>query len=88
MGIPLVKPARNHRRNFSLTLSLIIWNTLKVHLRRTVVIMNRIKPSRTRNSNFVGFVAFHPKSTAMVIAGRSVHLTTLFLGRLEQAVNQ
>ena len=36
----------------------------------------------------VGFVALRPKSTAMVIAGRSVHLTTLFLGRLEQAVNQ
>ena len=25
----------------------------------------------------VGFVALRPKSTAMVIAGRSVHLTTL-----------
>ena len=35
-----------------------------------------------------GFVALRPKSTSMVIAGRSVHLTTLFLGRLEQAVNQ
>ena len=35
------------------------------------------------------FVALRPKSTAMVIAGRSVHLTTFFfLGRLEQAVNQ
>ena len=35
------------------------------------------------------FVALSPKSTAMVIAGRSVHLTTLFfLGKLEQAVNQ
>ena len=29
----------------------------------------------------VGFVALRPKSTAMVIAGRSVHLTTLFLNR-------
>ena len=37
---------------------------------------------------FVCFVALRPKSTAMVIAGRSVHLTTLFLGRLEQADNQ
>ena len=38
---------------------------------------------------FVCFVALRPKSTAMVIAGQSVHLTTLFfLGRLEQAVNQ
>ena len=37
---------------------------------------------------FVCFVALRPKSTAMVIAGRSVHLTTFFLGRLEQAVYQ
>ena len=29
----------------------------------------------------VGFVALRPKSTAMVIAGWSVHLTTLFLGQ-------
>ena len=29
----------------------------------------------------VGFVASRPKSTAMVIAGRSVHLTTLFPGQ-------
>ena len=28
---------------------------------------------------FVCFVALCPKSTAMVMAGRSVHLTTLFL---------
>ena len=27
------------------------------------------------------FVALRPMSTAMVIAGRSVHLTTLFLGQ-------
>ena len=38
---------------------------------------------------FVCFVALHPKSTAMVRAGRSVNQTTLFfLGKLEQAVNQ
>ena len=30
---------------------------------------------------FVCFVALHPKSTAMVMAGRSVHLTTLFPGQ-------
>ena len=29
----------------------------------------------------VCFVALRPKSTAMVIAGRSVHLTTLFPGQ-------
>ena len=29
----------------------------------------------------VGFVALRPKSTAMVIAGRSVHLTTLLPGQ-------
>ena len=30
---------------------------------------------------FVCCVALRPKSTAMVIAGRSVHLTTLFPGQ-------
>ena len=37
---------------------------------------------------FVCFVALRPKPTAMVMAGRSVHLTALFLGKLEQSVNQ
>ena len=32
-------------------------------------------------SKLVGFVALRPKSTAMVIAGRSVHLTTPFPGQ-------
>ena len=31
--------------------------------------------------SLVGFVALRPKSTAMVIAGRSVHLNTLFPGQ-------
>ena len=30
---------------------------------------------------FVCFVALRPKSTAMIMAGRSVHLTTLFPGQ-------
>ena len=30
------------------------------------------------------FVALGPKSTAMVMAGRSVHLTTLFPGHVNQ----
>ena len=34
-----------------------------------------------RHHLFVCFVALHPKSTAMVIAGRSVHITTLFPGQ-------
>ena len=37
---------------------------------------------------FVCFVALRSKSTAMVMEGRSVHLTTFFLGKLEQAINQ
>ena len=37
---------------------------------------------------FVCFVALRAKLTAMVMAGQSVYLTTLFLGRHEQAVNQ
>ena len=45
--------------------------------------------NRNLKSLFVCFVALLPKSTAMVMGGRSVHLTTLFfLGKLEQAVNQ
>ena len=37
---------------------------------------------------FVCFVALRPKSTAMVIVGRSVHLRHFFLGRLGQADNK
>ena len=37
---------------------------------------------------FVCFVALHPKSTAMVMRGRSVHLPHFFQGKLEQSVNQ
>ena len=33
------------------------------------------------SNDLVGFVALRPKSTAMVIAGQSVHLTTLFPGQ-------
>ena len=43
-----------------------IWLTIKGH---HIVIL------------FVCFVALRPKSTAMVIAGRSVHLSTLFPGQ-------
>ena len=37
--------------------------------------------NKNRQTILVGFVALRPKSTAMVIAGRSVHLTTLFPGQ-------
>ena len=33
------------------------------------------------------FVALRHKSSAKVMAGRSVHITHFFLGKLEQAVN-
>ena len=36
---------------------------------------------KIRGCWLVGFVALRPKSTAMVIAGRSVNLTTLFPGQ-------
>ena len=43
---------------------------------------NRLKISMMAIQGWlVGFVALRPKSTAMVIAGRSVHLTTLFPGQ-------
>ena len=35
----------------------------------------------SRCTMFVCFVALRPKSTAMVMAGRSVHLTTFFPGQ-------
>ena len=59
-----------------------------------LVNVSPLKPLEVATSNFVPenlfvcFVALRPKSTTMVIVGWSVHLTTLFLGRLEQAVNQ
>ena len=37
---------------------------------------------------FVCFCCFMSQSTAMVMGGQPVGLTTLFLGKLEQAVNQ
>ena len=41
-----------------------------------------LESSLTLSASFwFGFVALRPKSTAMVIAGRSVHLTTLFPGQ-------
>ena len=41
---------------------------------------NSVDPDQTA-LGFVCFVALRPKSTAMVIAGQSVHLTTLFPGQ-------
>ena len=41
----------------------------------------RIPPPLDLHINFVCFVALHPKSTAMVMAGRSVHLAILFPGQ-------
>ena len=41
----------------------------------------RVCKHKMLNRWLVGFVVLRPKSTAMVIAGRSVHLTTLFPGQ-------
>ena len=54
----------------------------------TAEFVEYIKQSSVSDYQFVCFVALHPKSTAMVMARRSVHLTTPFLGKLEQVVNQ
>ena len=45
------------------------------------MVMLHIKLKGMTNVLFVCFVALRPKSTAMVIAGRSVHPTTLFPGQ-------
>ena len=52
----------------------------------TSTLIDHIYTNNQENINvclfvFVCFVALRPKSTAMVIAGRSVHLTTLFPGQ-------
>ena len=44
---------------------------LSLHLPKCHIVGNHM--------SFVCFVALRPKSTAMVMAGRSVHLTTNFL---------
>ena len=51
----------------------------------TIMVLSQIFTALHIYEAFVCFVAFRPKSTAMVITGQSVHLTTLFPG---QAVNQ
>ena len=43
--------------------------------------LSNIKGPLSLDYFLVGFVALRPKSTAMVIVGRSVHLTTLFPGQ-------
>ena len=40
-----------------------------------------LQPLARKHCLFVCLFALRPKSTAMVIAGRSVHLTTLFPGQ-------
>ena len=54
---------------FAFLSSLMLYNWLFVHV------------SSRSHVLFVCFVALRPKSTAMVIAGQSVHLTTLFPGQ-------
>ena len=63
-------------------------NNINVNIRnqrknaeKLVVSPSTISPISTVNCLFVCFVAFRPKSTAMVTVGRSVHLTTLFPGQ-------
>ena len=46
-----------------------------------LVVFTRIAGTLKTGSVCLFFVALRPKSTAMVIAGRSVHLTTLFPGQ-------
>ena len=49
--------------------------------RQTEQTKSSLGPKEKSVCLFVCFVALRPKSTAMVIAGRSVHLTTLFPGQ-------
>ena len=69
-----------HRADIALLWQMLLdvtFNFLKMEIHFTEV--NNIKSiNATGDILFVCFVALRPKSTAMVIEGRSVHLTTLF----------
>ena len=61
-------------------------NKVKMNCRKLVILLMHIQVglcggTMLINGLFVCFVALRPKSAAMVIAGRSVHLTTLFPGQ-------
>ena len=82
MGLPILY-LRGHRYNF---LNYDVFRSLKVVL----ILANSADPDEMQHYAafhlglhcwLVGFVALRPKSTAMVIAGRSIHLTTLFPGQ-------
>ena len=59
------------------------------HMKGVLCECNKFDLFETLQILFVCFIALRHKSTAMVMAGWSVYLTTLFfLCKLEQAVNQ
>ena len=58
--------------------TLVGWQVNKVN---SPVCPLSILHCRRKGCLFVCFVALRPKSTAMVMVGRSVHLTTLFPGQ-------
>ena len=59
----------------------IALNSLYSNIYNFLLIFRSILIGFVADCWLVGFVALRPKSTAMVIAGRSVHLTTLFPGQ-------
>ena len=65
----------NHHRWFVFASNFFV--TLELHCLVVVVSVDHTS-LHLADCCFVCFVALRPKSTAMVIAGRSVHLTTLF----------
>ena len=70
----------------TLLIGLITVYIVVIYANTTAEFVEYIKQSSVSDYQFVCFVALHPASTAMVMAGRSVHLTTPFLGKLEQAL--
>ena len=58
---------------------IILFKPIKVKLNTSLSLYKPLKKSvaTVQRSMFVCFVALRPKSTAMVIAGRSVHLRSL-----------
>ena len=82
--IPFIKPLEKLHKNVNENMfSFTFYSNFHASVTAIFVhiFMKFHKNVELRNWKFVCFVALRPKSTAMVIAGRSVHLTTLFPGQ-------
>ena len=85
--VQYVMPFFHFLAQFSLHLPVVLFNCAPlIQLSKTLVVCAINSPGQGVKTSsdrllVVCFIALHPKSTAMVMVGRSVHLTTLFPGQ-------